>query len=324
MKMYSPQRNAEIAVVMLTMNQKDKTLRCLRSFQEVEDPPYGILVWDNGSTDGTEEAVRTAYPDVVFHRSPTNLGVAGGRNAGAERAIAAFDPRYLLFLDNDTVVTPGFLYSLAEPFRNDPSLGQTSAKLRFLHDPDRLNAAGGTCVNFVLGKITVTGIGEIDRGQHDEPAECIANGGCTLVRRDVFEEIGGFDTRFNPYGPEDLDFSLRIRKSGFRVLYVPSALVYHEPGRTLVGTRYDEAYAARKARTWMLLLRKHASVPEKIGFFLVGVPLAFLRVLSREGRAGGLKALRGLWRGTVNHLKLSARAVGDGPPDPSAPGTPPR
>src|SRR4030065_2289115 len=103
MKMCTPHRNAEIAVVMLTMNQKDKTLRCLESFREVKEPLYRILVWDNGSTDGTEEAVREAHPEGLFYRAPLNLGVAGGRNAGAEQAIRDINPAYLLFIDNDIV-----------------------------------------------------------------------------------------------------------------------------------------------------------------------------------------------------------------------------
>jgi hypothetical protein len=288
---------------MLTMNQKDKTLRCLESFREVKEPPYRVLVWDNGSADGTEEAVREAHPEVLFYRSPLNLGVAGGRNAGAEQAIRDINPAYLLFIDNDIVVTPGFLLPLLEPIRNEPGIVQTSAKIRFLRDPNRLNAAGGARINFLLGTTKATGSGEIDRGQYDEPGECIANGGCTLVRRDVFESMSGFDTRFNPYGPEDLDFSLRVRKSGFRCLYVPSSLVYHDPSRTFVGNLFSEAYASQKAKKWLLLMRKHASALEKLGFFFVGIPFAFLRVLFREGARGNLGALRGLWRGTTNWLK---------------------
>lgn len=304
-------RAAEIAVVMLTMNQKEKTLRCLRSFRYVTEPPHRILVWDNGSEDGTGDAIRETNPEVLFRRSPRNLGVAGGRNAGAELAIETFDPRYLLFIDNDTVVTPGFLKALLEPLRNDPMVGQTSAKIRFLGDPNRLNAAGGVHINFILGKTTVIGSGEPDRGQHDELGECIANGGCTLVRRKVFKEMNGFDTRFNPYGPEDLDFSLRLRKSGLRCLYVPSALVYHDPSRTIVGNRYnDAAYAARKAKNWMNLLFKHGSFHEKVGFFLVGIPYAFVRVLFRKGGAGNMEALRGLWRGTMKSLKSGPRQGG--------------
>ena len=303
MKKHSPHRNAEIAVVMLTMNQKDKTLRCLESFREVKEPPYRVLVWDNGSADGTEKAVREAHPEVLFYASRSNLGVAGGRNAGAEQAIRDVNPTYLLFIDNDTVVTPDFLRALEEPFRNDPGVGQTSAKIRFLQERERLNAAGGARINFLLGTTRATGSGEIDRGQYDEPGECIANGGCTLVRRDVFESINGFDTRFNPYGPEDLDFSLRVRKAGFRCLYVPSSLIFHDPSRGLAGSLFSEAYAARKAKNWLLLLRKHASALEMLGFLFVGIPYALLRVLFREGARGNFGALRGLWRGTTTWLK---------------------
>jgi GT2 family glycosyltransferase len=293
---------------MLTMNQREKTLRCLESFNSVQTP-YRLLLWDNGSEDGTEEAVREAHPEVLVYRSPSNLGAAGGRNAAAEQAIRDVNPTYLLFIDNDTVVTPGFLDPLLEPFGNDPGLGQTSAKIRYLKDPNRLNAAGGARISFSLGTTTVTGSGEIDRGQYDEPGECIANGGCTLVRRDVFERLNGFDTRFDPYGFEDLDFSLRVRKDGFRCLYVPSSLVYHDPSRTSVGDRYNATYAAQKARTWMIMLWKHASLLEKGCFFLVGIPYAMLRVFLREGTAGNLDAFRGLWRETMNYLKSALRRV---------------
>jgi len=297
----------EIAVVMLTMNQKNKTLRCLESFREVREPPYRTLLWDNGSADGTMEAVSETYPEVLCCRSPVNLGAASGRNRAAKRAMESFDPRYLLFIDNDTVVTPGFLTALIAPFRNDRELGQTSAKIRYLKDPGRLNAAGGARINFIFGSTKVTGVGEIDEGQHDEPGECIANGGCTLVRRDIFEKIGGFDSRFDPYGYEDLDFSLRIRKSGFGCLYVPSSIIYHDPSRTYVGEIYNGSYAAQKAKTGMLMLSKHASIFEKAGFILVGLPYSLARVLFREGRKGNLEAIGGLWRGAANFLRPTRR-----------------
>lgn len=305
--MRSPDHNAGIAIVILTMNQKDKTLRCLESFRDVKEPPFRILLWDNGSTDGTAEAVSEAYPEVLCCSSPENLGVASGRNGAAERAMERIDPRYLLFIDNDTVVTPGFLAALEAPFRNDPGLGQTSAKIRYLKDPGRLNAAGGTRINFLLGTTRVTGSGEIDGGQYDEPGPCVANGGCTLVRRDVFEQIGGFDPGFDPYGPEDLDFSLRVWKSGHSCLYVPSSLVFHDPSWSFAESRFNEAYAAQKAKSWLLFMRKHASALEKLGFLFVGIPHAFFRVLFREGARNNLGAVRGLWRGTTNWLKQVGR-----------------
>jgi hypothetical protein len=85
---------------MLTMSQRDKTLRALQSVRD-DDPQIPVLLWDNGSTDDTIDAVAGRFPDVHAHRHPTNLGVASGRNAGARLAIKMFQPTHLLFLDND-------------------------------------------------------------------------------------------------------------------------------------------------------------------------------------------------------------------------------
>ncbi len=96
-----------VAVVILTYNQRDMTLRCLDSLQEEEGQPFDILLWDNGSADGTAEAVAAAFPGLLLHESADNLGVAGGRNAAARLAFEKLDPTHLLFLDNDMVVEPG-------------------------------------------------------------------------------------------------------------------------------------------------------------------------------------------------------------------------
>jgi GT2 family glycosyltransferase len=101
-----------IVVVVLTFNQKDTTLACLESLERVSDPPFQVVLWDNASRDGTIEAVAERFPRVVTRHSPENLGVASGRNRAAELAISRFDPEYLMFLDNDTIVTPGFLGGL--------------------------------------------------------------------------------------------------------------------------------------------------------------------------------------------------------------------
>ena len=109
--------NARIAIVVLTVDQRERTLRLLRSLVH-DDARARILVWDNGSTDGTDDAVRREFPAVHVHRHPTNLGVASGRNSGAALAIERYQPTHLLFLDNDMVVQHGFVNALLEPFRH--------------------------------------------------------------------------------------------------------------------------------------------------------------------------------------------------------------
>ena len=274
-------------------------------------PPFQVLVWDNGSQDNTAEAIQKRYPEVIVHSHPGNLGVAGGRNSAANLAIKTFDPTHLLFLDNDMLLEPGFVSALLNSFTDDNQVGQAQAKLRFMHDRNRLNDGGGAQINFISWQITPVGFNEIDEGQHDEIKPCIACGGAMMVRTDIFQQLGGFDMTFNPFGPEDLDFSLRLQKAGYSALYVPQAMAYHVVSHTF-GKGYSEDYARHKSRHWLAFMRRHASPGQKFAFFLYGAPYMALNVIIREGKRGNLGAFRGLIRGIFDSIKssLSARKQG--------------
>jgi len=294
---------SKVIIVILTYNQRDVTLRCLTSLTQQCPAGQRILVWDNGSSDGTFEAVLRHFPKVQVHKHRRNLGVASGRNAAARLAMRTSKPTHLLFLDNDMTVAPGFMDALLAPFSKHSKLAQTEAKIRFMDDPERLNAAGGSRICFSRGSTQPVGYGEIDRGQYDQPRRCLPNGGATLVRADLFLKLDGFDPIFDPYGPEDLDFSLRVQKAGYFGLYVPAAVVYHDHHRSVEGGTFNERYAANKARHWLVFMRRHASLLQQLGFYLWGAPRAVLRVLVREGVHGNLGALRGLWKGYLRALK---------------------
>ncbi len=289
---------AEIAVIILTYNQMEKTLAVLESLARIPEPPFEVLVWDNGSSDDTAAAVRQAFPRVLFHPSPRNLGVASGRNAAAALASATWQPRFLLFLDNDMELDPGFVRGLLDPLLADPTVGQTQAKLLFMDDRRRLNDGGGSQINFILGQTIPVGYNEIDRGQHDVIKPCISCGGAMMVRREIFEALGGFDALFDPFGPEDSDFSLRLQKAGYKALYAPQAVAYHEVSHTF-GKGYTEEYARYKSKHWLAFLRRHATPAQKLGFYLIGAPLLAVKIILREGRKGNLGAVRGIARGLL-------------------------
>jgi len=293
-----------VAIVMLTINQQETTLRALRSFGRAISG-WDVLVWDNGSTDGTVEAVRREFPTVFTHHHPTNLGVASGRNAAARIAIERFAPTYLLFLDNDMVVQPGFVEELRAPFLVNPMLGQTQAKLLYLDEPTRINDGGGCRINFWLGVTDPVGFKQIDRGQCDEVAPCISCGGAMMVRSTLFEQLGGFDTVFDPFGPEDLDFSLRLQNRGYAALYIPQAVAYHAVSHSF-GSGYTAVYAKTKARHWLRFLRRHGSPLEKVGFALVGAPWIVLRMIVREVSRGNAGAIVGSIRGVLVGLRDAA------------------
>jgi len=292
-----------LAVVILSFNQREQTLRCLERLLALlpSEGPFDVLLWDNGSRDETAAAVRKAFPSVLVHAHPANLGVAGGRNSAAKLAIEHFEPDLLMFLDNDIVVLEGFVRGLTEPFdaAGGRRIGQTQAKLRLADQPDRLNDGGGCRIRFWLGRSRPVGFGEVDAGQYDEPARCVACGGAMVVRRELFRELDGFDEQFNPFGPEDLDFSLRLQAAGWEAWYIPTAVGLHDVNHTFGAAGYSEEYATHRARHWMRLMRRHASLSDWLGFAFVGVPLIALRVLLREGRKRNLGALKGLVRGAL-------------------------
>ncbi len=126
-----------------------------------------------------------------------------------------------------------------------------------------------------------------------------------LVRRDVFEELGGFDSRYDPYGPEDLDFGLRVQAAGYRALYIPEAVIFHdpEPGKTVSGGQFTESYAWYRARHWLRFLAQHGTTSQKAGFFLIGAPYLLSGIVIREGRRGNWRALKGLARGGFDFVR---------------------
>jgi GT2 family glycosyltransferase len=288
----------KLIVIVLTYNQREKTLACLSALMAGDDIPFQVLVWDNGSQDNTLAAVGKTFPLALTRSSKRNLGVAGGRNAAAQVAITELAATHLLFLDNDILVEPGFVGALYKPFEVDPLIGQTQAKLRFMHDRRLINDGGGARISFVFWRVTPVGFGEPDRGQYDIPRACISCGGAMMVRADVFQQVEGFDPLFGPFGPEDLDFSLRLQKAGYKAMYVPKAVGYHQVSHTY-GEGYSEDYARHKARHWLLFMRRHATLGQRIAFYLIGAPVLAFQVVIRELRRGNWRAIRGLAQGIL-------------------------
>jgi len=291
-----------IVVIVLTYKQRDKTMTCVTNILANAGLSFRILVWDNGSQDDTIAAVKQHFPNVLHHYSEINLGVAGGRNASAHMAIHELGATHILFLDNDILVEPDFISALYEPFKTDKKLGQTQAKLRFMHDRSLINDGGGARISFIFWRVRPVGFGEPDRGQYDAPHPCISCGGAMMVRADIFQQLNGFDPLFGPFGPEDLDFSLRLQKAGYKAMYIPQAVGYHQVSHTF-GQGYSEEYARHKSRHWLLFMGRHARIGEKIAFYLLGAPVLAIQVFIREARRGNLHAIRGLIQGLLPHRK---------------------
>jgi GT2 family glycosyltransferase len=216
-----------VAVVVLSWNGRDDTLGCLASLAAVSYPELATIVVDNGSSDGTAEALAAAFPAVERIRSDRNLGFAEGCNVGIRRALER-GARYVLILNNDVEVDPGFVEALVEEALRRPDAGALCSKVLYLDPPDLIWFAGASFDPHSGYNGRQRGYRERDDGRFEEVVESDrACGAAMLVPRSVLEEVGLFDPELFAYS-EDTDWSLRARAAGHRVYLVPASRVWHK------------------------------------------------------------------------------------------------
>lgn len=179
-----------------------------------------VVVVDNNSQDGTAELLASRYPDVRVIALPTNTGFAGG----VARALEDVQTPYVVLLNNDAVVRPGWLAALLEPLDGDLQVAAVCSKLLL---PDgRLNSAGGYVE--ADGYAHDRGFGLADDGSLDIAQDvAFATGTAAAFRTAAVRAVGGVDPRFFLYY-EDVELSWRLRLAGWRVRYQPSAVVVHQ------------------------------------------------------------------------------------------------
>jgi len=217
-----------VSIVIPVLNNLHFTIRCVDSIvKNGSDLPYEIIVVDNGSTDETESYFKgLKISHLHYFRLENNLGFVGGCNFGASRARG----EYILFLNNDTEAQPGWLDALVETFRSYPDCGACGAKLVY---PDgKLQEAGGIIFSDGTGWNYGRGMDPQDPRFNFVREVDYCSGAALMVRRDLWEQIGGFDERYTPAYYEDTDLCFEIRRRGYKVYYQPKSVIIHYEGKT--------------------------------------------------------------------------------------------
>jgi len=241
-------------VIVLNWNGKDDLLRCLGSLEPLLSDRFRVLAVDNGSTDGSADAVRQRFSGVELLALERNFGYAGGNNAGFRHAMQK-NPEYVVFLNNDTVVAPDAVARLTAVLRDDSDAGIAVPEIFYMDDPDRIWYAGGV-VRLGLGLVRHEGIRELYGPAYARRKETGYATGCCIAMRSLdFERLGGFDERFGMYC-EDVDLSLRVRKAGLTVICEPAARVWHRVSASY-GSSMHPRKIVRKSAAMLYLMRKH-------------------------------------------------------------------
>jgi GT2 family glycosyltransferase len=293
--------NNLIAIVVLNYNKRNDILDCLKSIFNLEYPEIEVIVVDNGSTDGSPEAIKSEYPDVHLVECKKNLGVAGGRNIGIKYADQNFNYKYLLFLDDDIVIDKKALTEMVCSFYKDKSIGIVAPKCLMSKTPGVIGYAGGMSVNLFSGKITNIGGGEKDEGQFDKTGFISSCGGLCLISKELINQVGIFDEKFNPYGWEDVDLSLRARQKGFKIFYNHKAVIYHKGGKKGRGKAINE-YEFSKSNNYFYLIKKHSNLFQLLVLCCV-LPARIMIIAVKELFKGEFKTISAQVRGILSLFK---------------------
>ncbi len=215
-----------IYVVIVNWNRANDTIECLQSLANSDYSNYRPLVIDNGSTDSSPETIRATFPAVEVIVNEDNLGFARASNIGIKHALRQ-GADYVLLLNNDTLVDRRLLTELVAVGESNPQIGMLVPKIYYHGGEGRLWSAGARWRRFPP-RVTIIGFGQEDGPEYSVQREVDYATGCAmLVKREVFERIGLFDPAFFMYH-EDYDFSARVRRGGYRIVYVPQAVMWHK------------------------------------------------------------------------------------------------
>ena len=215
-------------VVVLSWNGIELTLDTLRSLAACRVPEgwrLHTLVVDNASSDGSPARVREAFPDVDLLALAENRRFAGGNNAGLERALAAGADAVML-LNNDVIADPKLFEKLLAALAEQPEAGAVAPLIYFAPPSDRIWYGGGRCRPW-LAHSSHRGLRERDHGQYRSIEDTgYLTGCCLLATAKAWKQVGLLDERYFIYA-EDADWCLRARAAGYRLLFVPTARLWH-------------------------------------------------------------------------------------------------
>ena len=230
----APESFPSSAIVILNYNGKEYLKTFLPILQQTTYPNFRIVVADNLSTDDSVAYLLAHHPDVEVIQLHENYGFAGGYNL----ALQQVEADYVVLLNSDVEVTPGWLEPMIALFESDERIAAVQPKVLTWSDKGRFEYAGASggwidSLGYPFCRGRIFSHTEEDRGQYDDTGECFwATGAAMVIRPRLFRDIGGFDADYFAH-LEEIDLCWRLKRAGYRVMVCPESVVYHVGGGTL-------------------------------------------------------------------------------------------
>jgi GT2 family glycosyltransferase len=284
-------------IIIPHLNGRHHLNDCLQSLRRQTYTDFEVILVDNGSTDGSQAYVRTHYPEVRLLELGKNCGFTGACNAGWQAAHGDI----IILLNNDTETDANWLAEIANAFAHHPEVGSVASKMLLFDQRDQFHTAGDYVrLDGIPGN---RGVWQKDEGQFDrEEYVFSACGGSAAYRQTMLAEIGFLDDDFF-FSCEDVDMGWRANLAGWRVLYVPTAVVYHKlkaTGGHITGSYYD-------GRNFLYLIWKNypSSLLKQNWRLLIRSQFDITRLALKHWRGKAARArLRGQLAGLVGIFKM--------------------
>jgi len=297
-----------ISVIVVNWNRKDLLRACLTSLEAQAGVAFEVILVDNGSGDGSPEMAEREFAAKVI-RNRENRGFCAANNQG----IAMARGEFIALLNNDAEAEPGWLPALLRACTSASDVGMAASKILVWENPRVIDKAGHLI--FPDGQNRGRGSGMPDLGQFDREEEVLWPDGCAaLYRKEMLDQIGGFDEDFFAYG-DDAELGLRARIAGWRCIYTPLAVVRHHRGATLGKDSMRRLELIERNRLLLAVKLFPASLLWLNPLFFLARLAAGAAAAGRgagdtahfPGLAGKAKMARAVCRGHFEALRLTPR-----------------
>ena len=254
----------KVSIILLNWNGKQDTLECIESLYQISYSNYEIILIDNGSIDGSVEFFKEKYPEIEIIQNNENLGFAEGNNVGI-RSVIPRGTDYILLQNNDTIVDSRFLDELVKAIENDKAVGIVGPTVYYYSSPKKIQSAGAKIL-WYIGRSRHLRKNKFDDGNLGNIKEVDYIPGCSLLAKsELFSKVGYLNKSYFAYW-EESEWCIRVKKAGYKILYVPQAKIWHKGGSTSSKISGFSEYHMTRNMFWFM--KQNATTKQYISFLL--------------------------------------------------------